>query len=1549
MHKRLLMSLLCLILVLTVSAQYKAPSLNLQKAITGNHAAPASLLPDSLQARFPLLPDSAQLVAATKAARKNVAKRLPYGSDLKTHLVIDDGTRVMGSITLWSMGDFTGIASVRPTDGAYPESVATGIPIGYVAAYDGEHYYGKNYSSAGGQVYANDYYVYNTKTWEQEKHVKLPAQYSQTTTIMAYNPHDGQIWGVLLDGYQRPFLGTVDKETGENTFIGQTPFTGNLGCMAFDADGNCYGINGDGMLVKVDINTGVCTDIANVAPDGLKWGNALAFDYHTGMLYWTNLKNDWSNSLNRINPKDGSVEKVCDLPGSFEMMGLYVISPEAPNKAPNTVAKLSVDFGGSSSTMGKVSITAPTITFDGSDLTGTLTMNMYVDSTLVETRSQDAGSTLTISHDFKTAGDHKLQVAYTNNAGTGPTGTITPFCGVDTPTDVTGLTMTTDDQTGVTTVSWQPSARGIHGGYINPDDLTYSVLRMPDSVLVASGLKDLSFTETLQKDAGPLRYYYRVWPTAGGIKGYPATSNSIVFGKALDTPVNTYLGNDGFNELLTTENRDGHGDGFYGGWGVEFVNGGNSDTAFVNDKWCYLPAIHLKKGTYYYQLQHEGHGFDLYYGKYRTPESQKEHHIGTIDSDVTEYDYATANDNSINSGGHSSYITYKRLIDIAEEGDYYFGITYDYVYPGKAFTSAQLRQFIVKEGPAKNAPIECTLDSAKTFPKGELKNHIYFTTPTKDYNGATLSDIDKVEFYLSTDTVDDAGRKTAVDKFVYEMDEVEPGKSYVADVPAHQGQNTYYVYAYNSNGRGGESETSLWAGKDIPSTVSNPRYEVIDNKDINMSWDAPSEIGYHGGYVDSTLVTYDAGVAQSPSNGLVTLEGMGDLTEKHYTFYGDLGEQYRYYYGVTPKDDLGQGVGIMVPIVIGKPYTAPFKESFNFSNGAFKTQFWDLLLVAGSHSWSAASQTTDGSIVPHDGDDGMLVFQHANDEICGEVLQTPIMEITGSQKPVLSFWFHHNPDVSDHYAGITVYPVVDDVMQEAAASIGLNGGPDVSGWKHYEIPLDKYKGEKRVYFYFFASSEKKEAVLALDDIELYDNVPTDLALETLSTPAAIAPNEENDITVKVQNRGRNTLDSYTLGLYANDELVQQATGNNLPLSGEADVTFRYTPSPSLFASNVNYTVRVMVADDQNPDNDSLSTTLYVKGTVLPAPQNLSVEKTAQGVNLVWQAPAEPTWTQTREDFESYTPYIINNIGEWTSYDGDGQLSYAPNDGNGYAADFDNNWCAKSFQVWTPEGLTLVSGLRGNVMKLYGKQCLISFDVQGYYPDLSAAESAQTDDWLISPRVAGGTTVKFYAKEVTGNQHEKYQVLVSYGTQKPEDFAVLLSDSLSDNKAKHVEVTLPEDAHYFAIRNVSVNGFALLIDNIDYTPGYTDLEFLGYNVYRDGMKLNTEPVTTLDYNDEGYNGGALYGVTAVYDYDGESNMSTAVLAGITSLTSTKLTVESLGNTITVNGASGQAIRIYTSAGQLMANQRAAAPTETFTLPAGIYLVKVGGMTKKVILK
>lgn len=64
-----------------------------------------------------------------------------------------------------------------------------------------------------------------------------------------------------------------------------------------------------------------------------------------------------------------------------------------------------------------------------------------------------------------------------------------------------------------------------------------------------------------------------------------------------------------------------------------------------------------------------------------------------------------------------------------------------------------------------------------------------------------------------------------------------------------------------------------------------------------------------------------------------------------------------------------------------------------------------------------------------------------------------------------------------------------------------------------------------------------------------------------------------------------------------------------------------------------------------------------------------------------------------------------------------------------------------------------------------------------------------------------------------------------------------------------EFTLPADATRFAINCVSDNTYAFLLDEVTYESAKADvLEFRGYNVYLDGVRLNEAAVEENEYVD-----------------------------------------------------------------------------------------------------
>ena len=145
---------------------------------------------------------------------------------------------------------------------------------------------------------------------------------------------------------------------------------------------------------------------------------------------------------------------------------------------------------------------------------------------------------------------------------------------------------------------------------------------------------------------------------------------------------------------------------------------------------------------------------------------------------------------------------------------------------------------------------------------------------------------------------------------------------------------------------------------------------------------------------------------------------------------------------------------------------------------------------------------------------------------------------------------------------------------------------------------------------------------------------------------------------------------------------------------------------------------------------------------------------------------------------------------------------------------------------------------------------------------------ENDDWLISPELSGDEqTISFYARTASTSKRNDYiQVRYSTTGTATSDFTLLPDGEIRlENGWTRYEYTLPAGTRYFAIRNNSEEGFAVLLDDITYTIAgdAPQVTLLGYDIYCDGELLNDEPISETTFTIDGAAPGN-YWVTAVYD-------------------------------------------------------------------------------------
>jgi len=158
----------------------------------------------------------------------------------------------------------------------------------------------------------------------------------------------------------------------------------------------------------------------------------------------------------------------------------------------------------------------------------------------------------------------------------------------------------------------------------------------------------------------------------------------------------------------------------------------------------------------------------------------------------------------------------------------------------------------------------------------------------------------------------------------------------------------YTAYATNSVGNGAEVRTSLFIGHDIPSPVTDLRFDSPDTQNVILPWEKPTE-GKTGGYVDMESLTYT--VVRHPDEKVIAT-GLKATTVRDF-----ITKLARYSYTVTAVNADGESEEVTSETkALGPIYTLP--QSFDFT-AADADDSWTV--VDGNedgYAWSFANTMT---------------------------------------------------------------------------------------------------------------------------------------------------------------------------------------------------------------------------------------------------------------------------------------------------------------------------------------------------------------------------------------------------------------------------------------------------------------------------------------------------------------------------------------------------------------------------------------------------------------
>lgn len=511
---------------------------------------------------------------------------------------------------------------------------------------------------------------------------------------MAYDPSTETLFALAqyqesADANAQSVLYTIDAETGEWAKVQE------LGAVyynfTFDYDGTMYATQPKGddtsvtgtYLVQFDSNFN-----ATSQTEIKSWGESvvmgsfgsLTVDYTTGDLWWLCYKNSYGyyyDSLGKL-----ALDGTWDQSGSFgtgnQIIGLYIPYLTADERgAAAQVSDLTATPDANGALKATLSWTNPTLTWDKKELTSLAevlvyrknagapkaesTEDIYKNSTLIGTLATVAvGETSQFTDENAQTGINTYYVVPCRVAGEkGVPDSIRCYMGLDRPGKISYVSAKRDGES--ITLTWSAPENGASNGYVNPDDFTYNIQRLPDSVVVATGLKALTFTDNTLKEMQKYSYLVSAVNSVG--QGDPCQSDEVLAGQAPEPPY-TFTATSYDESNLWESPYNSNYENFYFDYYGQRMKLLNYNTA---DNWLFAPGIRLKKGvTYRFTARYQGTRpevtltLDRSVGQTATSENRTE--VGTSELACEYYDDA----NPVES--------VEDMFTPTEDGTYYWGL-----------------------------------------------------------------------------------------------------------------------------------------------------------------------------------------------------------------------------------------------------------------------------------------------------------------------------------------------------------------------------------------------------------------------------------------------------------------------------------------------------------------------------------------------------------------------------------------------------------------------------------------------------------------------------------------------------------------------------------------------------------------------------------------------------------------------------------------------------------------------------------------------------------
>ena len=699
-----------------------------------------------------------------------------------------EGRTVFGAMVnsnLWANMSITevpyGIYSFAMCGDDAPKSHISDMGYNFMSgAWGRDRHYGIVPLSVLGVINGARYVTIDTRDWRETKNVFWSTDYgtySLISSVMAYDPTSDDFYAFQ---YKEDLTGLnwvrLNQATDQMEQVAQYRGTTAVLTLAATPDGQMYYIDTAGDLYTINKQSGRTSLVGNTGVEPTNYNQSMVYDGKTGTFLWAAQSTEGS-VLYSVDVLTAETQRVMRFLNNEQFVSLYITDTEAPAEAPAAVGRPQLKADGNGSLSGNITFTVPSRTYGGESLTGDVRLNVWLDGENLRGDAVSPGTATTIPVTM-TEGNHYIAITTDNEAGFSPLRYIYQYVGYDTPKAATDAVFVQSDRQN--TVTWQAPTAGINGGYIDAANLTYDIVRMPDSVTVATGVTATTFTE--DTPSAMHSYSYRVIADNHGHKAQYVESNRILCGDAFTVPYEQLFSDPAtLTDYFTVVDNDGDGNTWRQGYTTEvrmdYFKRGDADD------WLISPPIQLEPGTKYRFTMNM---------KTFTPQYPEtfEVLIGTDPTQLSTFRLLQREENYTMIASEFGDYTTDFLVDDSQT--YHMAVRYCSTMDQNA-SLMMIHNFKVIAVGHSQAPAQPSFMAVTPDADDALQATITLTAPQLNLMGDPLGTLTSVELYRDDDT-----------QPLHTFDSPEPGQSLTfidTQVPM-VGVHTYTAVAINSAGAG---------------------------------------------------------------------------------------------------------------------------------------------------------------------------------------------------------------------------------------------------------------------------------------------------------------------------------------------------------------------------------------------------------------------------------------------------------------------------------------------------------------------------------------------------------------------------------------------------------------------------------------------------------------------------------------------------------------------------------------------------------------------------